>query len=142
MRVISYGHFYDGSLINGSLSDLDGVPKASWTLGATVQDKVRREQPLDPATFQEIWAGLTQLEVFRRHQVRDPNRQVDPQADHVIWAAMGEGADQKRAMFAVPAGETDPAFLGWLEKLQVPKPGAAASSAPAADSPADPHRSR
>src|SRR5688500_5264990 len=123
MRVISYGHFYDGSLVNGTLSDLDGVPKASWTSGATVQDKVRQEQALDPATFQEIWAGLTQLEVIRRHQVRDPNRKVDPQAEHVIWAAMGEGADQKRAMFAVPAGEADPTFLAWLGLLKVPRQG-------------------
>jgi hypothetical protein len=124
MHVISYGHFYEGSLVNGTLSDLDGVPKASWTLGATVQDKTRQEQALDAAAFQEIWAGLIQLEVFKRHQVRDPNRQVNPQAEHVIWAAMGEGADQKRAMFAVPAGETDPTFLAWLGKLEVPKPGA------------------
>lgn len=127
MRVISYGHFYEGSLVNGTLSDLDGVPKASWTSGATVQDKIRQEHPLDPATFEEVWTGLTQLEVFRRHQVRDPNRKVDPQAEHVVWAAMGEGADQKRAMFAVPAGETDPTFLAWLTKLNVPKPGVAAS---------------
>jgi hypothetical protein len=132
MHVITYGHFYDGSLINGTLSDLDGVPKASWTFGATVQDKVRREQALDPVTFQELWAGLTQLEVFKRHQVRDPNRKVDPQADHVIWAALGEGPDQKRAMFAVPAGETDPAFLAWISKLQVPRP----TDAPSVTAPA------
>ncbi len=130
MRVISYGHFYDGSLVNGTISDLDGSPKASWTLGATTQDKTRREQALDAPAFEEIWNGLMQIEAIRRHQIRDPNRKVDPQSEHVIWAAIGEGTDQKRAMFAVPAGETDPAFLAWLSKLRMPSQALADAASP------------
>jgi hypothetical protein len=121
MRIIDYGHLRDGVLYHGTLSDLDGTPKATWTYeerGA----KVTRDRPLDGETFRALWEGVVGGAVFRRHHVRDPNRAIDPEAYHVIYVEFRmPGVPEKRYLILVPAGETDPDFVRWLEALDVPQ---------------------
>src|SRR5262249_57663276 len=50
MRLIDYGHLRDGVLYHGTVSNLDGTPKSTWTYedrGA----KVTRDRPIDEDGF-------------------------------------------------------------------------------------------
>src|SRR5262245_1788614 len=118
MHLIDYGHMRDGVLYHGTLSDLDGVPKATWTYEKAGK-KVTEEQPIDLPTFRSLWNRVSNLEVFKRNRVRDPNRQVDPDRDHVISIAFGNTEKPTTAYFAIPAGETDPQFQHWLKSLNI-----------------------
>lgn len=119
MHLIDYAHLRGGVLYHGTLSDLDGVPKATWTYEKGGR-KVTRDLPLDAPTFRSLWNRVGNLDVFKRHRVRDPDRPVDPVATHVISILFGEPANPQRAYFAVPAGEADPQFLSWLKSLNIP----------------------
>jgi hypothetical protein len=120
MHVISYAHIRDGVLYHGTLSDLDGTPKATWSYEKGGK-KVTHDQPIDMPTFRSMWNRVGKLEVFQRNRVRDPERPVDPNADHVIMIAFGQSDQPQTVNFAIPAGETDPQFLSWLKSLNVPK---------------------
>jgi hypothetical protein len=124
MHTIDYGHERDGILYHGTISDLDGVPASKWTYEEKGK-KVTRDQPIDQATFHYLWNCISKLPVFRRSMVRDPDRAFDPLSEHVIGIAFTKGAQVQRAYFAVPANESDPEFLRWLEALNVPTRSAA-----------------
>jgi hypothetical protein len=129
MHTIDYGHERDGVLYHGTISDLDGVPASTWTYEDKGK-KVTRDQPIDDATFRYLWNCISKLPVFRRSMVRDPDQAFDPAADHVIGIAFTKGAQVQRAYFAVPADESDPEFLRWLEALNVPTKSAKQSGRP------------
>jgi len=129
MHLIDYGHMRDGVLYHGTISDLDGAPKATWSYEKGGR-KVTHDQPIDLPTFRSLWNRIGKLEVFQRNRVRDPDRPVDPVADHVISIIFGDTEKPQRAYFAIPAGETDPQFLSWLKSLNIPK-GSAAPATPA-----------
>jgi hypothetical protein len=57
MHVIDYGHMRDGVLYHGTLSDLDGSPKSTWTY-EDGSEKVTRDLPIDGATFSALWNGI------------------------------------------------------------------------------------
>src|SRR5687767_9507221 len=64
MHLIDYGHMRDGVLYHGTLSDLDGSPKATWTYEERGK-KITRDQPIDKATFDKLRTTITSSEVFR-----------------------------------------------------------------------------
>jgi hypothetical protein len=130
MHLIDYGHVRNGVLYHGTLSDLDGQPKATWTYESGGR-KITRDQPLDPAAFRSLWNRVGNLEVFKRSRVRDSNRPVDPVGTHVIGIVFGEAANPRRAHFAVPADEADPEFRSWLKSLNIPSGGAGPPPLPA-----------
>ena len=120
MHLIDYGHMREGVLYHGTLSDLDGAPRATWTYEKAGQ-KVTHDQPIDLPTFRSLWNRIGKLDVFQRNRVRDPDRPVDPAADHVVSIIFGDKEKPQRAYFAIPAGENDPQFLTWLKSLNIPK---------------------
>jgi hypothetical protein len=120
MHLIDYGHMVDGVLYHGTLSDLDGVPKTTWSYEKGGK-KVTHDQPIDLPTFRSLWNRVGKLDVFQRNRVRDPDRPVDPVADHVISIMFGDTNNPQRAIFAVPADESDPQFLSWIKSLNIPK---------------------
>src|SRR5262245_20037373 len=96
MHLIDYGHIQDGVLYHGTLSDLDGEPKSTWTYERGGR-KVTHDQPLDAATFRSLWNRVGNLDVFKRNRVRDRDRELDPLGTHVITIMFGEGAEPQRA---------------------------------------------
>src|SRR5262245_53972354 len=129
MHLIDYAHRRQGVLYHGTLSDLDGQPKATWTYEKSGR-KVTHDQPIDLPTFRSLWNRVN-LDVFKRNRVRDPDRPVDPDATHVIGIAFGTTEDPKWAYFAVPANESDPQFLNWLKSLNIPTGSAGPPPVPA-----------
>jgi hypothetical protein len=119
MHLIDYGHRRQGVLYHGTLSDLDGEPKATWTYEKGGR-KVTHDQPIDAATFRSLWNRIGNLDVFKRNRVRDANREVDPDGTHVISIIFGESENPQRIYFAVPTDETDPQFLNWVKSLNIP----------------------
>jgi hypothetical protein len=124
MHLIDYAHMRQGVLYHGTLSDLDGVPKATWTYEKGGR-KVSENQPIDLLTFRSLWNRVGNLDVFKRNHVRDANREVDPVGTHVISILFGEATDPKRAYFAIPADEADPQFQHWVKSLNIPSGSAA-----------------
>jgi hypothetical protein len=119
MHVITYAHIRDGVLFTGTLSDLDGRPQATWSYKVGGQ-RLTQDQPLDPAAFRSLWNRVGNLDVFKRNRVQAPNMPVDPAGTHVVTIGYGEPDRPQLVTFAVPAGEADPQFLGWLRSLNVP----------------------
>jgi Suppressor of fused protein (SUFU) len=130
MHVINYAHERDGVLYHGTLSDLDGVPKATWSYDVGGK-RVTRDPPIDAATFRSLWNRIGSLDVFKRNRVRNPNQQLDPAGTHVIGIAFGDRDEPQQAQFAVPAAETHPQFRDWLKALNVPTPDAGPPPFPA-----------
>jgi hypothetical protein len=120
MHVIDYGHMRDGVLYHGTISDLDGTVRSTWTYEEE-GEKVTRDRPIDEDTFNSLWNGIANLDVFRRSLVRDPDRPIDPVSHHVIGIVFAQGEQKGQYLFLVPAGETDPDFARWLEALNVPE---------------------
>jgi hypothetical protein len=119
MHLIDYVHENGSIFFHGTVSDLDGAPKSTWTWeenGGTVT----QEQPIDQGTFRFLWNGIANLEVFRRSRIRDPDRKLDWVSYHVISIALQKATKLTRACFLVPAKESDPNFLAWLQALSVP----------------------
>jgi hypothetical protein len=130
MHVIKYVHERDGVLYHGTLSDLDGVPKATWSYDKDGR-RVTREQSIDAATFRSLWNWVGKLHVFKQHRVRDLDREMDWAGTHVVTIAFGEPDDPKQVSFAVPIDEADPHFRDWLKALDVSMPGAGPPLMPA-----------
>jgi hypothetical protein len=129
MHVISYAHMRDGVLYHGTLSDLDGAPKATWSYEKGGK-KVTHDLPLDAPTFRSLWNRVGNLDVFKRNRVRDPDRPVNPEADHVVTIMFGEPNKPQQAHFAIPADEADPQFLSWIKSLNIPKGSTKPASPP------------
>jgi hypothetical protein len=130
MHLIDYANRRDGVLYHGTVSNLDGEPKATWSYEKNGR-KVTEDQPIDLPMFRSLWNRVGNLEVFKRNRVVDPNRPVDPDRDHVVTIIFGDKDEPKRAYFAIPAGETDPQFLHWIKSLNIPKGSAAPPEPPA-----------
>lgn len=122
MHVITYAHVRDGVLYTATLSDLDGMPKATWSYKVNGQ-RVTRDQVLGPAVFRSLWNRVGNLDVFKRNRSRDPNGPVDPVDPvntHVVTIAFGTPDKPQLTHFSVPADEPDPQFGSWLKSLNVP----------------------
>ena len=120
MVLIDYGHMREGVLYHGTISDMDGTPKSTWTFEDGGQ-KVTREQPIDQATFDELWNTIATSQAIQRHVVRDPQQQIDPGRFHVITIVFQQDGQAGQYTFLVPVGERAPEFVRWLEMLAVPQ---------------------
>lgn len=119
-HLIDYGHMRDGILYHGTLSDLDGSPKATWTYEVRGK-KITRDQPIDKATFEKLCTSITSSEVFRRHRASGADKQIDPVRFHVVGIAFDKQGKKGQDLFLVPADEGDAEFSRWLDNLKVPK---------------------
>jgi hypothetical protein len=120
MHVIDYGHMRDGVLYHGTMSDMDGAPKATWIYEEGGR-KVTRDQPIDEERFRALWNGIAGLDVFRRHMVRGPDQPIDPAGYHVIGIAFQQQGQHGQCLFLVPDAEVDPEFVQWLQMLEPPQ---------------------
>jgi hypothetical protein len=117
---ISYFRVENGISYHGTISDIDGVPKATWSFEEAGQ-RVTRDQSIDQETFAFLLMGTRDMKVFQRSMILTSEGQMKPASHHCI-VLESEG---RANGFMVPAGETDPDFARWLKALNVPKPTAA-----------------
>jgi hypothetical protein len=79
------------------------------------------EQPIDQATFADLWNGIAGGKVFWPFIISDASEQIDPLAFHVIGVAFTHKDGLLQSTFLVPATEQDPEFVRWLGLLNVPE---------------------
>jgi hypothetical protein len=118
-HVISYAFESKGVFYHGTVSDLDGVPKSTWTI--SVGDKKNRfDQPIDYETFSFLWNGVADFEIFKRCAVTSGDRKMDFVQFQVIAIAYTVDWRKNARSFLVSPAETDPQYKTWIEKLHVP----------------------
>ena len=120
MGLIDYGHVREGVFCHGTISDMDGAPKSTWTFDGGGR-KVTRDQPIDQTTFDELWNTIAGSQAIQRHVVRNPEQQIDPVRFHVIGIAFQQDGQVRQYTFLVPVGERAPEFARWLTMLAVPQ---------------------
>jgi hypothetical protein len=125
MHAIDYGHKEGDILYHGTVSNLDGEPKATWTYEENGR-KVTREQPIEQMTLAFLCYGLDNLALLRQYVATDPSQQIDPVRFHVVGYLIDEGDERSQQMFLIPAAEQHPDFRRWLAALNVSRrsPGA------------------
>ncbi len=121
MHAIDYGHKEGDILYHGTLTDLDGQPKATWTYEENGR-KVTREQPLEQMTLAFLCYGLDNLKLLQQYAATDPSQQIDPVRNHVVGYMVEEGDQRSRQIFLIPAAERHPDLARWLAALNVPRP--------------------
>jgi hypothetical protein len=119
VHVIDYAYSAKGVFYHGTVSNLDGTPKSTWTI--SVGDKqTQLVQPIDQDTFTYLWSGLSNFAVFKRSAVTDSNTKMDFYHFQVIGVVGAKNGQPDIRTFLVAPTETDPQYKTWIEKLQVP----------------------
>ncbi|MCG8454721.1 MAG: hypothetical protein MI919_00460 [Holophagales bacterium] len=119
-RMIDYGHMRDGVLYHGTISDLDGKPKATWTFELD-GEKTTRTRKLTEEQFDSILNGTIDSDIFESSLITDPETPIDPIANHIIAVYYSNGDTESLRSYSIPGNEDDPAFLRWLELLRIPE---------------------
>jgi hypothetical protein len=132
MHAIDYGHREGWVLYHGSLTNLDGDPKATWTYEES-GSKVTRDRPIEDMTFAFLCYGLDNLALLRQYAATDPNQEIDPDRYHVVSYMFEEGERRGRQLFLIPATERHPDFQRWLAALDVPSGNPPADAGPAVE---------
>lgn len=118
--MIDYGHMRDGVLYHGTISDLDGEPLATWTYELH-GEKTTQTRQLSEEAFDAIWNGLVDSQLFKSCLVTDAQAPVDPVSNHIIALFYADKDSQVMHNYSIPANEHDPAFLRWIELIEIPK---------------------
>jgi hypothetical protein len=84
VHVIDYGHVTGGVLYHATVSDLSGDAKATWTYETADGQAITLEDAIDTETFDVLWNGFSEYDVFARHVVAGSGTVLDPVASHVI----------------------------------------------------------
>jgi len=119
IHVIDYAYSTNGVFYHGTISDLDGTPKSTWTL-STKDNKANIDQPIDQDTFSYLWNGIADFDFFKRSQVTKPDAQLDFYHFQVIGIIYTENGQQKMRTFLIDPKEADPKYKKWIESLHVP----------------------
>jgi hypothetical protein len=122
-HCISYWRIEHGIAYHGTISDIDGVPHATWSYDEAGQ-RVTRDLPITSESLTFLCRGIAEFDIFRRCLVRSkpgerfPATPADRETNHCIL--FEDGPEQR--LFMVPAQEADSDFARWLKALNVPKP--------------------
>ncbi len=75
LRIINFAHEEDGVFTHGTISTLDGAPKASWTFTEDGSE-LTNHLDVDENDFDSLWDAPNEP-VFQRRQVRKPDIELD-----------------------------------------------------------------
>jgi hypothetical protein len=117
-HVLSYARVQDGIFYHGTVSDLDGQVRATWSFDEGGQ-RVTRDLPITKDAFLFLRNGIAQMGVFERWLVRAPGQEVkmDPMNYHcIIYEEPGQ-----QSSFMIPPAEADQDFARWLAALHMPR---------------------
>ena len=120
MHVINYAHLINNNLYHGTISDLDGSVKATWSYEEG-NKKITRDQPITEEEFFFLWNSIAELDIFHQHILQDPEQEIDWVSYHFIGIVFITSEQQGQHTLMIPKNETDPEFIHWLEILNVPK---------------------
>jgi hypothetical protein len=118
--MIDYAYATKGVFYHGTISDIDGTPKSTWTL--SVKDKKEIiNQPIDQDTFAYIWNGVTDFDFFKKALVTKLDTHMDFNHFQVIAIAYKEnGGQAEMRSFLVDPNDTDLNYKKWVAALHVP----------------------
>jgi hypothetical protein len=119
-HLIDYGHMRDGVLYHGTISDLDGPVRATWTY-EDHGTNVTRDVPISEDTFEFQCSAIRESAVFDRAIVRDQDLPIDPKTHHVIGIVVLRPLEIDPQLYLIPANEAGPEFVRWLKALNVPQ---------------------
>jgi hypothetical protein len=108
-----------GFSCTGTISDLDGSPRATWTYD---QDRrtITRDRPMDQDSFRLLCNGIDKYKVFKKYSVRDLDAEIDPANFHFVSFTTIQDGQPKIRCFMIPTGEHDGEFARWLQALNRP----------------------
>jgi len=114
--VINFVHEEDGVFVNGTVSTLDGSPKASWTF-AQDGDEFTLDVDVEEADFEALWVALNEP-FFQRHAVRSAETELDFRTNYIIGVMFDVRGEAGTVAYLIPAGERDPVWQDWLAGIQ------------------------
>ena len=115
--IITYAHEKAGTFYQSTLSEINEVYDASWTI-TKGQHKKQRQCLITQPQFKSLWDEIASNELFARYAVADPTTHIDPQQYHAISIAFEVGGEHGVITHLVPRNEPDPAFKSWLKTLE------------------------
>jgi len=119
VELIDYAYSSNGMFYHGTISNLDGKPKSTWTV--SVGDKKKTfDEPIDPSTFAYLVNGILNFPIFARSFVSDPNTKMDFDHYQAIGFIVSQGGQNQIKSYLIAPTESDPDYKDWIAKLQVP----------------------
>jgi hypothetical protein len=121
VHLIDYAYSDSGVFYHGTISDLDGTPKSTWTISEN-DHKTQVDQPIDQDTFTFLWKGVESYQVFKKSLVQGADTPMDFYHFQIIGFVSRENGRQKASMssYRLSPTEADPDFKQCIKKLNVP----------------------
>lgn len=123
-QVFEYFHATRDGTVHGTVSDLDGAPRSTWTVTSGAK-KETFDQPIAADDFRALVAGFA-LPELRPYEVTRP----DPRLDFVTFQVVSlvevgpDGRVRARRTFLVPAAPEPRRIREWLGLARIPGPAA------------------
>jgi hypothetical protein len=114
--IISYAHEKEGAFYQATVSQIDGVCRATWTVSKAGRDK-RKDGVVFKEQFTLLWNTIADSPVFHRCALESPDASIDPVANHVVGIAFDLHGEQGVVSHLIPVSERAPEFLAWLRAL-------------------------
>lgn len=128
-KALTYARIEDGRRITGSVTTLDGAPRATWTVR---DDRGRRESTteVEQETFDELWAEAhaNWMASFRLDRA---SGDLDPERFHIVGVVLIIAGRSLPILYRVPGEERREEWLTWYARLRAT--GVPATGADAAD---------
>jgi hypothetical protein len=119
VHMIDYAYSTQGVFYHGTISDLDGTPKSTWTI--SVKDhKSQFDQPIDQETFSFLWNGIASYRIFKVSLVQGKDTPLDFYHFQIIGTAFRKNGQAKGENYMISPSEPDPEYKQWIKKLNVP----------------------
>ena len=116
LRIINFAHEEDGVFTHGTISTLDGSPKASWTFGED-GGEFTNQRDLDEEDLDALWSVLNEP-AFRQHVVRVPDVELDFRVNYLVGIIFKIGDEAGRVTYLVPIAERNPVWTSWLRRIE------------------------
>ena len=102
-------------MANGTISTLDGTPKATWTFA---QDGRQSTQTCEVGgdEFDAMWEALSKP-AFMRHVVVGPHKELDVRGNYLVGVTSVVQGEPVRHSYLVPVGQRDPVWRQWLARI-------------------------
>lgn len=114
--IINFVHEEDGIFVNGTVSTLDGTPKASWTF-AQDGGEFTQNVDVDEEDFDALWGALNEP-VFQRHAIRSADTELDFRNNYVVGVMFSVRGEAGRVTYLIPSVERDPVWRKWLSGIE------------------------
>jgi hypothetical protein len=119
ISLIDYAYSSNGVFYHGTISNLDGTPKSTWTLSVG-DKKTKLDQQISPEAFAYLWKGIEDFDVFKRTLVTRSDARLDFYHFQIIGVISKENGELRKSTYMVSPDETNPDYQSWIKTLHVP----------------------